>query len=145
MTKTSRPKKKSITQPLHPIAQASALWRVLNEDGRLSPKTHDETFINQLRKTLLIPDGEDVATFLSRGTTDTTTLLVAILTSLEPFGWMLRDIYDLFVRHGVNASDEQLRAASIRLLRLPRSQWLGLGRGKPGPWSQRSVEIQGLV
>jgi hypothetical protein len=81
---------------------------VLNEDGRLSPKTHDETFINQLRKTLLIPDGEDVTTFLSRGTTDTTTLLVAILTSLEPFGWMLRDIYDLFVRHGVNASDEQL-------------------------------------
>jgi hypothetical protein len=81
---------------------------VLNEGGRLNPKTHDETFINQLRKSLLIPDGEDVATFLSRGTTDTTTLLVAILTSLEPFGWMLRDIYDLFVRHGVNESDEQL-------------------------------------
>ena len=104
-------RKKPATEPRGsdtPLRDALSLWKLLNREGGLSPRTHDEKFVNDLRSALQIPSGEEVEAFLSRVQPDTTVFMLAVLNAFEPIGRMLSDIYAMFVRHGVKASDDRV-------------------------------------
>ncbi len=106
-----RRRKRSAPEPREsdaPVRDALSLWNLLNRKGGLSPKTHDEKFVNDLRSALQVPSGEETAAFLSRAKPDTTAFMLAVLNAFEPMGRMLSDIYAMFVRHGVKASDDRV-------------------------------------
>ena len=91
-----------------PLRDSFSIWRLLNRKGRLSPKTHDERFVADLRKTLEVPRGEEIDAFLKRASPNTTAFTIAVLNAFEPMGRMLSDIYAMFARHGLKESDDKV-------------------------------------
>ncbi|MQQ37476.1 hypothetical protein GE543_24895 [Pseudomonas sp. SZ57] len=87
---------------------AESLWNNLNTQGRFYPKTHDKKLFEALRQSLGIPPGGDISTHLKNEKTDTTTLVIALLTALQPFSQMLNDIYEMLIDGNVTKSNEQI-------------------------------------
>lgn len=88
-----------------PVREAILLWRLLNKKGRLSPKTHDEKFVRELRSNLKISPSITINQHLRSARTSTTEFMLAVLSALQPLGRMLSDIYALFEKHGIKRSD----------------------------------------
>lgn len=91
-----------------PLQTAEALWDNLNTAGRLSPKSHDRKFFDDLREELNIAPGADIGAHLRANKTKPTPFLIAVLNALQPFSMMFSDIYEMFAEGGVKHSNDNI-------------------------------------
>jgi hypothetical protein len=90
------------------IETAEALWNSLNSAGRLSPKSHDKKFVEDLRRGLNISPDADIGEYLRAKKIEPTPLLIAVINALQPFSMMLNDIYAMFAEGGVRHSNDDV-------------------------------------
>jgi hypothetical protein len=90
------------------IETAEALWNSLNSAGRLSPKSHDKKFVEDLRKGLKISPDADIGEHLRAKKIEPTPFLIAVVNALQPFSMMLNDIYAMFAEGGIRHSNDEV-------------------------------------
>ncbi|NYH12176.1 hypothetical protein [Pseudomonas moraviensis] len=90
------------------IETAEALWNSLNSAGRLSPKSHDKKFVEDLREGLKISPDADIGEYLKAKKIGPTPFLIAVVNALQPFSMMLNDIYAMFAEGGVRHSNDEV-------------------------------------
>lgn len=85
------------------------LWNVFEKTSNLQKKFYDKDLEIELRKSLLLSDTVSIKKGLIENKVSIEHLLIAILTAIQPFSQMLKDLLKMFVKASAGCGDCNLR------------------------------------